>query len=280
MADTANTADIGADAVQTIFADGRDVDTVADSPPDAQDRATASFVNEAADFVFTKTDEIICDPLNGYADANGTPSGEAAENQTAAFHIPGAIVRYTITIQNNGNVGALLTAMTDQLQGDISYEPNFVDQPGPGGTDDDDDIETALGDVCNSVEDYSVSPDAGATPADPGNGGGNTAAVGAGIRTILTGGPRDAVAYQSPVNAAVPPAIPPAVPNGAFAIVGPAATGVGSVGDDGGGGQLIAFSFATGGPLGPDPAAADPTRVPGQLNPGETLQIQFNARIR
>ena len=93
-----------------------------------------------------KTATLICDPLN---------------SQTNPKNIPASIVRWTITITNNGAAPALLSTVTDAISASTTFDANLV---------------TGVG-ICTS---------AGGTPES---------AVGRGFKLSISGGGRPAVSY-------------------------------------------------------------------------------------
>ena len=59
----------------------------------------------------TKTVATVCDPVKG---------------STNPVNIPGAFVRYTITIANTGNVSASLSSVTDTLNTSLTFDSDFI----------------------------------------------------------------------------------------------------------------------------------------------------------
>jgi len=117
---------LGAALVQTVGANTAGVDTVFadaagsdDAAGDASYSARDAYKVVSSVLTVTKTATLICDPT----DATTNPK-----------NIPGAIVRYSITISNaGGGASALLTTMSDILQvANLSFDPNLV--TGAGGT--------------------------------------------------------------------------------------------------------------------------------------------------
>lgn len=110
-------ADIGADdaavaddpnVVQIVFADG------AGSADAAQDGAYSSrdaYVVVSADLQVAKTSTVISDPFNG------TTNPKA---------IPGAQVRYTLTVDNTGSAGADAIALVDPIPASTTYAAGTI----------------------------------------------------------------------------------------------------------------------------------------------------------
>lgn len=109
----------------------------------------ASITPAAAQLTFTKTATLICDPFNG------------TSNQK---NIPGAIVRWTMTVANTGATSVNLTTVSDLLSVNTTFDPNLI--TGAGG---------AAG--CNSAT---------GTPES---------AAGKGFKLSIVGGTRPAAAY-------------------------------------------------------------------------------------
>ena len=109
----------------------------------------ASITPAAAQLTFTKTATLICDPFNG------------TSNQK---NIPGAVVRWTMTVANTGATSVNLTTVSDLLSVNTTFDPNLI--TGAGG---------AAG--CNSAT---------GTPES---------AAGKGFKLSIVGGTRPAAAY-------------------------------------------------------------------------------------
>jgi uncharacterized repeat protein (TIGR01451 family) len=85
------------------------VQVVIDSPSDDD---TSTYVVETATLSVVKSSEVIEDPVNGVS-AN-------------AKAIPGAIVKYTITIQNSGSAEATNLSVTDAISSELAYVPGTL----------------------------------------------------------------------------------------------------------------------------------------------------------
>ena len=109
----------------------------------------ASITPAAAQLTFTKTATLICDPFNG------------TSNQK---NIPGAVVRWIMTVANTGATSVNLTTVSDLLSVNTTFDPNLI--TGAGG---------AAG--CNSAT---------GTPES---------AAGKGFKLSIVGGTRPAAAY-------------------------------------------------------------------------------------
>lgn len=107
----------GQNTVEIVFADdaGSD-DTTITSDPDGLRDATHSardvYVVSTSALSVAKTMTTVCDPVNG----NSTP-----------FNIPGALVRWTITVSNASTAGASATLqnITDALNANTTFNTDF-----------------------------------------------------------------------------------------------------------------------------------------------------------
>jgi len=101
----ANTA-----GVDIVFADAAGTD---DSARDASHSARDAYLVASSAITVTKTVSVLCDPLN----ANVNPK-----------NIPGALVRWTITVANDAAAGAsaTLTQVTDALNANSTFDPDLV----------------------------------------------------------------------------------------------------------------------------------------------------------
>jgi hypothetical protein len=106
----ANTA-----GVDIVFADDTGTD---DANRDAAHSARDAYRVVAAALTVTKTVALVCDPLNSI---------------TNPKNIPGAIVRWTITVSNAAGAGssATLTQVSDALNANSTFDPDLV--TGAGG---------------------------------------------------------------------------------------------------------------------------------------------------
>ncbi len=92
-----------------MFADA--TGTGGDSANDGQVHALNALQVEAADLVVTKTSAVISDPVRG---------------TTNPLRIPGAVVRWTITITNNGAATASSVVVDDPLDSGTTYDPGTI----------------------------------------------------------------------------------------------------------------------------------------------------------
>lgn len=102
-----------ATAVDTVFGDTAG-DYTDDVNRDADHSDTATYLVATADISVVKTHEVIRDPFN---------------LGTNPKRIPGAYVRYTLTITNDSaaTASAILTEITDVLNANTTLDPNFID---------------------------------------------------------------------------------------------------------------------------------------------------------
>ncbi|MBG6077301.1 hypothetical protein [Polaromonas sp. CG_9.11] len=104
--------------VDIVFADAAttELEFVGASPArDAKATARDAYKVVTATLTVAKTATPLCDPFNGSA------------NQK---NIPGALVRYTITITNSGASSATLNTITDTLVSTVTIDPNLVQGTG------------------------------------------------------------------------------------------------------------------------------------------------------
>lgn len=104
----ANTA-----GVDIVFGDAAGSD---DAARDAAHSSRSAFRVATSALAVTKTSTLICDPLNGQSDPK---------------HIPGAVVRWTITIANTGSASASLATVTDAINAATAFDANLI--TGAGG---------------------------------------------------------------------------------------------------------------------------------------------------
>ncbi len=104
----ANTA-----GVDIVFGDAAGTD---DAARDAAHSSRSAYRVVSSTLAVAKTATLICDPFN---------------STTNPKNIPGAIVRYTITITNTGAASASLSTVTDTLQAVTTFDTNLV--TGAGG---------------------------------------------------------------------------------------------------------------------------------------------------
>jgi hypothetical protein len=96
--------------VQTVFGDAAGSD---DAVRDGKHSARSAYRVLAALLSVGKTETLVCDPFN----ANANPK-----------HIPGAIVRYAITVSNSSLAGAsaTLSQIADTLNANLTFDNNYV----------------------------------------------------------------------------------------------------------------------------------------------------------
>lgn len=97
-------------SVDIVFADGAGTD---DGPGhDAAHSARSAYVVASAVISVQKTVTVLCDPYNGV---------------TNPKNIPGAIVRYSVTVSNSGGAGAsaILTTVTDTLDANVTHDVGY-----------------------------------------------------------------------------------------------------------------------------------------------------------
>jgi len=99
----ANTA-----GIDIVFADGAGTD---DLVRDAKHSARSTFKVVTATLTVTKLVAPVCDPFNG---------------STNPKNIPGAFVRYTITIANTGAASATLSTVGDTLTNLVTFDANLI----------------------------------------------------------------------------------------------------------------------------------------------------------
>jgi uncharacterized repeat protein (TIGR01451 family) len=119
-------ATTGADdptAVDVVLADAAALSAVSTAPADVvengQYNATATYTVQAAQLAISKTAAVISDPING------------AVNPKA---VPGATVRYTITITNSGAAAADSVVMTDPIPANTNFLVGTVTDSTTTGT--------------------------------------------------------------------------------------------------------------------------------------------------
>jgi uncharacterized repeat protein (TIGR01451 family) len=99
--------------VDIVFGDAAGSD---DAARDAAHSSRSAFRVQTSVLTITKTSTLICDPLNGTASPK---------------HIPGAVVRWTITIANTGAAAATLASVTDAINAATTFDANLI--TGAGG---------------------------------------------------------------------------------------------------------------------------------------------------
>lgn len=100
--------------VDIVFADA--ATTASGTDPgqvarDAQAVALDAYLVQTAQLTVKKVVAVVCDPVNG----NGTP-----------FNIPGAVVRWTLSIENTGSAPAILSTVADALNANTTFDPDLI----------------------------------------------------------------------------------------------------------------------------------------------------------
>ena len=106
---TATTQDAGADnkdTVQVVFADAAGLAGSGDAARDGKGSDDGTYTVSTATLTVTKTSAVISDPFNG---------------STNPKRIPGAVVRYTVSVTNTGAASATNVVLTDPLPANTSY---------------------------------------------------------------------------------------------------------------------------------------------------------------
>jgi uncharacterized repeat protein (TIGR01451 family) len=96
--------------VEIVAADGIGSET-GDAARDAKFSARDAYIVQSATLSVAKTVTTLCDPFNG----NSSPK-----------NIPGAIVTWTITVQNTGAASATLATISDVLNPNTTHDANLV----------------------------------------------------------------------------------------------------------------------------------------------------------
>lgn len=96
--------------VDVVFADAAGTD---DAGRDAKHSARDAFEVSTAVLTVSKTQTLLCDPVNG---------------ATNPMHIPGAIVRWTVTVSNSptATASATLSQLSDAVAATTTFDPNLV----------------------------------------------------------------------------------------------------------------------------------------------------------
>lgn len=96
--------------VDVVFADATGTD---DASRDAKHSARDAFEVSTAVLTVSKTQTLLCDPVNG---------------TTNPMHIPGAIVRWTVTVSNSptATASATLSQLSDAVAATTTFDPNLV----------------------------------------------------------------------------------------------------------------------------------------------------------
>ena len=101
------TAD-GALTVETVWGDAAGSD---DAALDGKHSVRSAYLIRAAVLSLLKSETLICDPINQISNPK---------------HIPGALVKYTVTVSNTGAASAILNALTDALDARFTFDTKFV----------------------------------------------------------------------------------------------------------------------------------------------------------
>lgn len=118
---TVTTQDTGADAagtVQVVFADGAGTAS-GDTARSGTQSSTSTYTVDTAALAVTKTSSVISDPLN---------------STTNPKAIPGAVVRYTITVTNTGRATATGAAIVDQIPANTTFVSGSLQATNTDGT--------------------------------------------------------------------------------------------------------------------------------------------------
>ena len=121
LSDDSGSAD-DPDEVQTVFADGAGTDS-GDAASDGVHSARDGYEVNAATLVVAKSSSTVEDPING------TTNPKA---------IPGATVRYTVTVTNNGGADATSVVLVDQIPANSTYKASTITLDAGALTDGDD----------------------------------------------------------------------------------------------------------------------------------------------
>lgn len=111
------TATTGGDTanVDVVFADGTGSES-GDGNNDAKYSARDAYLVQTSVLTVTKTKSLICDPVNG---------------NTSPYAIPGSVVRWTLSVANTGSASATLSAISDALNTNTTFDPDLI--TGAGG---------------------------------------------------------------------------------------------------------------------------------------------------
>ncbi len=98
------------DGVEIVAADGTGTES-GDAARDAKHSDRSAYVIQSATLSVTKSVTTLCDPFNGI---------------TNPKNIPGAMVRWTITVSNTGSASATLATISDVLNAATAHDANLV----------------------------------------------------------------------------------------------------------------------------------------------------------
>lgn len=112
LSETANTED----GVEIVFGDAAKAAT-GDAAGDGVDSDRDGYFVQAPQLTITKTVATLCDPVDG---------------ATTPHNIPGAVVRWTITVANAGAVSASLTSISDAIPTNTTFDPDMITGAGAG----------------------------------------------------------------------------------------------------------------------------------------------------
>ena len=112
LAETANTTA----GTEIVFGDAAKAAT-GDTIGDGIDSDRDAYFVQSASLTITKTVATLCDPVDG---------------ATTPHNIPGAVVRWTITIANTGTVSANLTSISDAVPTNTALDPDLITGAGVG----------------------------------------------------------------------------------------------------------------------------------------------------
>jgi uncharacterized repeat protein (TIGR01451 family) len=117
---TATSETAGADTAGTVDIVFADTAGTADSARDGKHSAAGTYSVSSASLAATKTSAVISDPFNG---------------GTNPKRIPGATVRYTITLTNSGAQAATTVVITDAIPANTTYTAGTITLNGVAKTD-------------------------------------------------------------------------------------------------------------------------------------------------
>jgi uncharacterized repeat protein (TIGR01451 family) len=107
------------DTQQVVFADAAG-SAAGDVVRDGRHSASGTYTVSTATLTVSKTSTVVSDPFNGAVNPK---------------RIPGAVIRYTITLTNTGAANATSVVVRDPIPADTSYSANSITLNGGGLTD-------------------------------------------------------------------------------------------------------------------------------------------------